>query len=97
MLIVERSVRIDVDIKETEFLLTENDRYGHRQARPPRAIVPRQIDSLHVAQRHPAQKRDTHVAFIIDRNLLFKVQPPLALLWLYSPRQSGADVSVGDA
>ena len=93
MLIVEWTMRIDVHIKEAKLVLRKINRRGHRQTRPPRTVVPGQIDPSNVFERHATQQRDAHVCIFVDSDLLFKIQPPFALLWLDSARQPDAYVN----
>ena len=56
--------------------------------------MPGQVDPGYVTQRHAAQKGDPCVAWVMQRDLLFKVQPPLSLLGFHTSGNSGAHVNV---
>jgi hypothetical protein len=55
-----------------------------------------QINPFYFAERHSAEQGYTSIARIVQADLFFKVQPPLAWLRLDAARDSGADVDVGD-
>lgn len=97
VLVIQRSVRINMSIEKTQTLVSELNRNSHSDARPPRAFVPRQVDSRYVRYPHPAEQCHSCIARIVDRNLLFKIQPPLALLWFDATRDSGRDMNVFEA
>src|ERR1044072_407657 len=81
-------MRIDMRVEESE--LVRANRYSgcHRESRPPWTFMPRQIDSRHITQRKTTQERDARVAFIMQVNRLFKVEPPLPLDWRNATRNS---------
>lgn len=87
-LTVTRRVRIDVRVENANV----RNRRSHRQTRPPRALLPRQIDSRDVAHWKSAQQGDARVSRVVQVDWLFEVQPPLALHWLDAARDSGGRV-----
>src|SRR5712691_3514430 len=97
MLIIKRPMRIDVRVEKPQLLCTKVYRYAHRQTRPPGAIMPRQINPSNLFERQTTEQGNARVAGVLQRDLLFEVQPPLALLWLNSTRNSRADINVGQA
>ena len=50
MLVIKRPVRIDVHVEKPKFVFAKIYRYTHRQARPPGAIMPRQINPRNIGK-----------------------------------------------
>src|SRR5205085_10627310 len=85
---VNGRVRIDVRVEETYSLRSDRNRRGYREPRPPRALLPRQIDTLHVVERQTTQQGDASIAGVLQIDRLFKVEPPLACDRLDTARNS---------
>jgi hypothetical protein len=82
-------VGIDVRVDQSDWPSAQLKSSRDCQPGPPRAFTPRQIKSLHVAQWKPADKGNTGITFIVQTNLFFEIQPPLAFFGSDAARDSG--------
>src|SRR5688572_33224059 len=88
---IARRVRIDVRVDDANLTRPQRDRCRHREPRTPRTFLPRQIEPGHVAHRQTTQECNTRVAFIMQIDRFFEIQPPLAFDWRSEERRVGKE------
>jgi hypothetical protein len=54
-----------------------------------------QIDSYHITYSDTAKQGHPCVTFVLQSNLFFEIEPPLARGWRNTARNSGADMNPG--
>ena len=86
------SVRIDVRVEDANLLRPNRDRRRHRESRPPRTLLPRQIDSRHILNGKRLNSATPVSPLIVQIDRLFKVEPPLPLDRRDAARNSGRSV-----
>ena len=78
-LTIRSGVWIDVRVEDTNLTRSDCDSCRHRETWSPRTLLPREIKPGHVGHRQATQQGDARVAFVVQTDRFFKIEPPFTL------------------